>query len=184
MSIFTVGIRKRKEKSGSKRVRAAAEELMKWATAHERLGTAVWSSVRPRELKKKKTNTFLLSVLLLRDFRSSKLTPKPACIFHDPHQLTPPPPSLSLGSVAHLLHVQKAGPPCTHRRIALSTRSANLSAETPQKKEKNPISLTYSLPNSEWHFIQRRRPGRRDTRVDKRKQKMSEWMQREALQTV
>lgn len=137
---------KRKEKSGMKRVWAAAEaeDLMKWAVAHERLGTAAWPSMQPREFKKKrKKNPFLLSVLLLQGFRSSKLTPKPACIFHDRRRLTHAllPPALLFLSAPSLTF-------CTRRKHGRARTVASRSPRAlltylpkplkKKKKKKNP----------------------------------------------
>lgn len=110
-----------------------------------------------------------LSVLFLCSFRSSKLTPQPPCIFHDPCWLTS---SLShfLSSspltfaVTHTLtHTLTQTEWSTHHHAFFHSQLSYL------PKPSKTISLTNSLPNSEWHFIRRRWRGQKEAEVDERK---------------
>lgn len=149
---------------------------MNWAVEHESCGPVMWlilEAARVAEFRK------TLSVSLLWGFRSSKLTPQPLCIFHDLCWL--PVLSLPLPPTPHFLPASPLtfAVPRMHRIEHKPSHACVLNSAISRKASKT-ISLTNWLPNSEWHFILSRRRGQRDTEVDKRKQKMSEWMKKAA----
>lgn len=107
------------------------------------------------------------SVLFLCSFRSSKLTPQPPCIFHDPCWLT--------SSLSHCLSSSPLTFTVTHRHRHTWTESNTHhhtffhSQLSYLPKPSKTISLTNSLPNAEWHFILRKQRRQKDTEVDERK---------------
>lgn len=106
-----------------------------------------------------------LSMLFFCSLRSSKLTPQPPCIFHDPCWLTS---SLSL---SHFLSSLPLTFTVTHTQTELHMRCHTFFH--PQLsyllKPSKTISLTNSPLNAEWHFILRRLWGQKDTEVNERK---------------
>ena len=134
---------------------------MKWAAANE----AGRASERADSERRRAQKT--LSVLFLRSFRSSKLTPQPPCIFHDPCWLTSSLSSLSLSLSSPLTFCSNTQTGSnTHHHTLFHSQLSYL--PNPSKT----ISLTNSPPNAEWHFTLRRQRGPRDAELDEREEKM------------
>lgn len=137
--------------------------LMKCAAGYERQRLVGWVRVQTARVQK------TLSLLFLCSFRSSKLTPQPPCIFHDPCWLTSS-RSASLSSPLPLARTT------THKQTLAQPHSAVFHSQLSYlPKPSKTISLTNSLTNSEWRFtLRRQRRQRRYWRGWKRVE--NEWM--------
>lgn len=154
------------------RAGAGRAGLMKWAVAYERHRPAGWvrmQTARVAEFRKP----------CLRSFSAALA---PANWHHNLHAFFMTRVGWQALSLCLFLPLSFAAYLCssthTHTHKITQTESSTHhhtffhSQLSYLPKPSKTISLTNSLPNSEWHFILRRRRGQKDTEVDKRKYKM------------